>query len=125
MRVIMIQVIKDAGLLKPRITWHAKPIRDVNFQGSACPTTSSKTLVMIPLSPGEQDPEVMEALNEGRLRDELNEVLLLHGLSSLSIAQNILVSGLSGKYVGSGAGYRFGKGIYLAGVHRPHDLLYH
>ncbi len=59
---------------------------------------------------------MMEDLGEEMLRPELNEVLLLHGVRTVGIAQLILENRMSEKYAGAGAGSAFGKGVYLAGA---------
>ena len=65
---------------------------------------------------GEQIPDIVEALCGRGLRRDLNEVLLLHGISDLRIAKSILHNGMNERYSGSGAGSAFGEGVYLAGA---------
>jgi hypothetical protein len=68
------------------------------------------------LPSGTQDEEIVKDLDGGSLRKDLNEVMLLHGVSDLKIAFKILQNGMNERYSGKGAGSAFGEGAYLAGM---------
>ncbi len=69
-----------------------------------------------PLPCGTQDSGIVRDLDGGGLRADLNEVLLLHGVSDVNVALMILQNGMNERYSGKGAGSAFGEGAYLAGA---------
>jgi hypothetical protein len=91
-------------------------ILSTSTEALSCQSITYTSAINLILSLNEQHSSIAEALGGGALCLDVNEVLLLHGVASLSVAESILQNGLNERLAGSSTGSAFGEGTYLAGV---------